>query len=261
MKRRFGLATTFVIAFLSLPTAVVTVLSFSGDAFLNFPVGSWSVQPYIDLVQSSGLRDGLSRSLMVGGISALLCLLAGLPASLAMASGGPRFRAALFSFLSLGFATPLVVSGVGILVVYYQIGVYGSLPSVALGLAIVHLPFLLYAIAASLENLDPQLQEAAETLGARKVHVLFLVKIPALAPGIITGSLLVFVLSITEFVVSMILTTVSSATLPVLIFGSLRSGATPVLAAAGAVYILLAFGAVFLISRFRSLQQFLFRSE
>lgn len=261
MRTRFAVATGVVIAFLTLPTLVVMVLSFSGDAFLSFPVRSWSAKPYLDLIQSEAIRTGLFRSLLVAALTAALCLVTGLPASLALAAAGPRSRGFLFSFLSLGFATPLIVSAVGVLIVYYQIGVYGSLVSLGFALAIVHLPFLLYAVAASMEGLDPQLEEAAQTLGARRRHVLFLVKIPALAPGIITGTLLVFVLSLTEFVVSMILTNVDSATLPVLMFGSLRSGATPMLAAVGAIYIAIAFLTVFLIARFKALQQFLYRPE
>lgn len=261
MRLRFKLLTALVIVFLSLPTVIVMVLSFSSDAFLSFPVGGWSFEPYLDLMRSAEIRTGIVRSLLIGLITAALCLVTGVPASLALAAAKKRGRAVLFAFLSLGFATPLIVSAVGILLVYYLLGAYGSLLSVAVALAVVHLPFLLYAVAASIEGLDPQLEEAARTLGARRWQVVALVKIPALAPGIITGTLLVFVLTVTEFVVSMILTTVESATLPVLIFGSLRSGPTPMLAAASAIYIALAFLAVFLISRFRSLQQFLFRSE
>jgi putative spermidine/putrescine transport system permease protein len=260
MRVRAGSLALLVLAFLSLPTAIVVVLSFSGDRFLSFPPKTWSFQPYVELFASPQLRAGLVRSLLAGLESSLICLVVGLPAALAMAAARPRVRSALLAFLTLGFATPLAVSAVALLVVYYTIGVFGSLTSLGLALAVVNLPFLLYAIAASIEALDPQLEEAAATLGARRLEVLVAVKIPALAPGIVTGTLLVFVLSVTEFIVSVVLTIVSSATLPVIMYGSLRSGPTPALAAAGVTYIALAVLVVFGISRFRSLQQFLFRA-
>jgi putative spermidine/putrescine transport system permease protein len=249
-----------VLVFLSLPTVVVAGLSFSGDRFLTFPPQSMSLHAYVDLFSSPELRGGLVRSLLAGVEASAICLLVGLPAALALAVAGPRLRSVLTGVLTLGFATPLAVSAVALLLVYYRIGIFGSLAALGLALAIVNLPFLLYAIAASVEALDPQLEEAASTLGARRLEVLFAVRIPALAPGIVTGTLLVFVLSVTEFIVSVVLTTASSATLPVIMYGSLRSGPTPTLAAAGVTYIGLAVLVVIGISRVRSIQQFLFRS-
>lgn len=261
MRSPVKVLTTLVIVFLSLPTLIVTILSFSGEPYLSFPPSSWSVAPYLEMFQSEEIRTGIVRSLVAATLTTFICIAVGLPASLGMAAARPRIRPVMLAYLSLGFATPLIVSAVGILIVYYQLGIYGTLPSLALGLAIVHLPFLLYTIAASVEGLDPQLEEAAATLGARKLKVIFLIKIPALAPGIIAGGLLIFVLSVTEFVVSMVLTNTSSATLPVIMFGSLRSGATPMLAAVGTLYVVLAFVAVVAISRSKTLQQFLYRTD
>ena len=261
MKSSLKISTLLVLVFLSLPTLIVTLLSFSGDPYLSFLPSSWSLGSYIELFQSEELRSGIVRSLAAAGMTTAACVLVGVPASLGVAAARPEVRSFLLAFLSLGFATPLIVSAVGVLIVYYQLGIYGSLPSLALGLCIVHLPFLLYTVAASVEGLDPQLEEAACTLGARRVQIVFLIKIPALAPGIIAGALLIFVLSITEFVVSMVLTNTSSATLPVVMFGSLRSGATPTLAAVGTLYVVLAFAAVVAISKSKTLQQFLYRTD
>jgi putative spermidine/putrescine transport system permease protein len=70
---------------------------------------------------------------------------------------------------------------------------------------------------AALDDIDPELMPAAATLGADPVEQLLFVRLPLLAPGIVTGALIVFVLSITDFVVSQVLTTVDNQTLPVFI--------------------------------------------
>jgi putative spermidine/putrescine transport system permease protein len=86
------------------------------------------------------------------------------------------------------------------------------------------------------------------------------VTLPALMPGILTGAIMIFIFGITDFLVSLILVTTSNQTLPVLLFGSLRGGVSPLLAAAGGVYIVISFIVVLAITRLRTLDEFLHRS-
>jgi putative spermidine/putrescine transport system permease protein len=69
------------------------------------------------------------------------------------------------------------------------------------------------------------------------------------------------VFAITEFLVSLILATTADQTLPIVMFGSLRSGVTPTLAAVGGLYIAISIAIVLLITRVRSLEQFLYQRD
>ncbi|MCB8883376.1 ABC transporter permease subunit [Acidisoma cellulosilytica] len=259
MSRFTALCAGIVLIFMTLPTILTAILSVSGDATLAFPPQHWSLHPYLALLEDGGLRGALLRSLQAGAESALLCLIFGLPAMLALQRLRGALAAAVLAFLTLGFAAPLAVSAVALLIVYYMLGIFGSLHALALALAIVNLPFLLYAVASSLAAIDHSLEEASLTLGASPFLTFLLVRLPSLAPGMMTGTLLIFILGATEFMVSVVLTNVNSATLPVVMYGSLRSGPTPMLAAAGMYYVLLALIVVLAITRSRALQQFLYR--
>jgi putative spermidine/putrescine transport system permease protein len=250
-----------VLVFVSMPTLIVLVASFSADRVLKFPPSGVSMKPYAEMLSDESIRGALFRSLIVGTESVVLSVLVGVIAALGLFRYSVRFRPIIVGFVTLGFSAPLVVSGVAFLVLFIRFGIYGSLWSTAVAVTIVNLPFMLFAVAASVVNLPTELEDAAATLGADPAETLLFVVMPGLMPGILTGSILMFIFGITEFLVSVILSTVYNQTLPVIMFGSLRGAVSPMLAAAGGVYIAVAFALVFAMSRLRFLESFLYRAE
>ena len=88
-----------------------------------------------------------------------------------------------------------------------------------------------------MNDLDPDLENAAANCGAPPMHTFFTVTLPAVMPGVITGALLMFILALNEFLVSLLLVDARIVTLPVLIYNSIRSIITPDLAAVSVVYV------------------------
>lgn len=243
---------------LALPTVLVLVLSFSGDASLKFPPASFSLEPYWEVLGPGTYRDALFRSIQVGLVATLISVGVGVPAALALYKHRIKLGVFVSAYLSLGFATPLVVSGFAFLLLAYRLGQFGELWPTAVALTVVNFPFLLFTLSSAVMAVDSSFEEAASTLGADRVQTFLFVTLPLLLPGVIAGALLVFVLSITEFIVSLILATTSNATLPVVIFGGLRGTLAPHLAAAAGVYVIIALVVIFAISRVRSVERFLF---
>lgn len=248
-----------IIVCISIPTFVVLVTSVTKAKSVAFPPHGVSLRWYRTLVTQPDLRNGILRSLIVGGESVLVSLVLGVPASIGLFRHRIRLRSLLVGYLSLGFSTPLIVSGIGFLIIYVQGGFIGQLFPLAVALTIVDLPFMLFAVGASIATINPELEEAAGTLGAERVQTFLFVVLPILAPGIVTGALLMFVFAISEFLVSLILTVSSDETLPVMIFSSIRGDISPVLAAAAGLYALVAIGVVVVLARFRVLERFLYR--
>jgi putative spermidine/putrescine transport system permease protein len=182
-------------------------------------------------------------------------------AAFALTRYRPKGRTALSGLMLLGLASPLVVSGVAFLVLYTETGLMGSTWPLALGIAIVNLPFVVALTSSAIDDANPELEEAASTLGAEPFERFLFVTLPGVMPGIIASTLLVFVFGITEFMISILVATVRNATLPVVVFGSLRSGLTPKLAAVGGVYIVVAFVVVGALARTGMLHRFFFRED
>lgn len=256
-----ALFSSAALLFVALPTLIVLAASFSADQVLDFPPSGVSLAPYAEMLTHSDIRSALLRSIIVGVESVVLSVAVGVIGALGLFRYRVRLRPLMVGFLTLGFSAPLVVSGLAFLVLFIRLGAYGSLWSTAVAVTVVNLPFMLFAVAASVVNLRNEQLEAAATLGADPAEAFVFVTIPSLMPGILTGSILMFVFGITEFLVSLTLSTVFNQTLPVIMFGSLRGAVSPMLAAAGGVYIAIAFLVVFTISRLRSLEGFLYRAD
>ena len=109
--------------------------------------------------------------------------------------------------------------------------------------------------------MNPELTEASFTLGAEELQTFLFVTLPEIMPGVLASALLLFIFGITDFTISIILATTGDATLPVVIFGSLRSGLTPRLAAAGGLYIGLAVAITVILSRTGIIDRFFFQED
>jgi putative spermidine/putrescine transport system permease protein len=143
------------------------------------------------------------------------------------------------------------------MLLFGEIGVLGRLWPVGLACCLINLPFMIWAVTASANALDPDLENAAANCGAPPVQTFLFVTLPAVMPGIITGSLLMFILALNEFLVSLLLVDARIVTLPVQIYNSIRSIITPDLAAVSVVFIGAAALAIVFIDRLVGLDIFL----
>jgi spermidine/putrescine transport system permease protein/putrescine transport system permease protein len=149
--------------------------------------------------------------------------------------------------------TPEIVTGVGLLLLFSQIGTTLSLTTVVLGHITFSISYVTVIVRARLAKFNPEVEEAAMDLGATPVSALRLVTIPALLPAILASGLLVFLLSFDDFVTSFFTSGSGTAPLPVRIYSLVRYQITPEINAVGttmiAISLLLALLAVPLVLR------------
>ena len=138
-----------------------------------------------------------------------------------------------------------------------QMGMLGQIWPIGLACCVINLPFMIWAVTASAASLDPDLELAAASCGAPPLQAFLFVTLPAVTPGVISGSLLMFILALNEFLVSLLLVDARIVTLPVQIYNSIRSIITPDLAAISVVFIACAAAAIFALDRLVGLDIFL----
>jgi putative spermidine/putrescine transport system permease protein len=253
------LVTAATVLYLGLPTLIIIVASFSAGRQIAFPPNGLTLDWYGDMLSSGTVWETLRNSLYVGLVSVVVDTLVAVPAMLAVHRRRIRGGTYLTAYLSVGLATPFIVSAIGFLIVFTELHVLQHLTAVALAIAIVNLPFMLWAVASSILDLGTDLEKAAATLGAEEIQQFLLITLPGVAPGVITGGLMVFVLGITEFVVSAILVNLNDLTLPVYVYSGIRSTVSPFLAAVAVLFIFVASCVLLLVVRFGRIEQFLYR--
>ena len=221
----------WLIAFFLLPFIIVAKISLSQmiigrPPFTDFFVWSdaWlpEIQAYLDnyrwLLQDSLYWVAYLNSVKIALISTLFCLLIGYPMAYAIARAKPTVRTLLLLMVILPFWTSFllrVYAWMGILrntgVVNNTLTSLGILDqpiqmmntdfSVYVGIIYTYLPFMILPLYATLEKLDGALLEAAEDLGAKPWKVFLTVTLPLSLPGIVAGSMLVFIPAVGEYVI------------------------------------------------------------
>jgi len=246
-----------LVVLLCLPTVIVIATSFTAGEIVAFPPQGLSLRWYRALANQPEMIAALGRSLVVAALATAIMLPAGTLAAIGLARFARRTRAVLDLYFLLPFTIPVVVAGLSLMILFGEAGLLGKLWPVSLAIAATNLPFMTGAVTASLSSLDPDLEAAAANCGASPARVFWTVTLPAVTPGMITGSLLSFVIAFNEFVVSLFLVDKQTETLPVALYTSIRSIVTPDLAAVSVVYIALSVIAVLVVDRLVGLDLFL----
>ena len=247
----------FDLVFLAIPTLIVLMTSFTSGDIISFPPKGFSLKWYGALLEREGFQRAFLRSAQVATICTALAIPTGTLAALALVRYRIRFRILIQTYFMLPFTVPLVVSGVSMMILFGEIGILGQLWPVGVAACVINLPFMIWAVTASANALDEDLEDAAANCGAPPFQTFLTVTLPAVTPGIITGSLLMFVLAFNEFVVSLFLVDKHIMTLPVEIFLSVRDIVTPDVAAVSVVYFIVALIVIGVLDRLVGLDVFL----
>ena len=237
-------------AFLYLPILVLVVMSFNASDS-QFRWSGFSLDWYASLAGNMEIRAGLGNTLVVAIGTTIGSIILGT----LLAIGLHRYvRWSVLDALSLGPAiAPDIVMAIGLLAFYVAIGVTLGLHTVLLAHIVFGTAFVAAIVKARLGHLDPALEEASLDLGAPPLATFFRVTVPNLAPAIVAGGLLVFTLSLDEFVIAFFTNGPATPTLPMVIYSMLRFGLTPEINALAALLLLVSFRAVIAAQRLTGL--------
>ena len=210
--------------FLYVPIVVLVVMSFNASR-LPFVWGGFSLKWYGALFQNAEILEGLTNTLIVALGATLFATILGTLIAIGIAR---YFRSSLLEVFSLAPAIlPDIVLGIGLLVFYVLVGIGLGLHSVLLAHVVFGMAFVAAVVTARLSQTDPSLEEASRDLGASSIATFLRITVPSLAPAIIAGALLVFTLSLDEFVIAFFTDGPSTPTLPIVIYSMVRFGVTP----------------------------------
>ena len=221
--------------FLVAPSLVVIGMSFSASATLHFPPTAWSTHWYANLFTSSMWAGAALTSVKVGLISAVLATVFGTLTALGMARGRFPMSGTMTALIVSPMIIPLIVVAVGMYLFYARLGLTGSLWGLVAAHTCLAMPFVVVNVIASLQNFDRNLEMAAQNLGAGPIRTFARITLPIIRPGVAAGALFAFISSWDEVVVAIFLSSASVRTLPVVVWGRIRTDVDPTVAALGAM--------------------------
>jgi spermidine/putrescine transport system permease protein len=278
-------ATVLVLIFLYAPILVLMIFSFNASrlniTFTGFiprfgdlqTVSGNVVQSpcgpfhwFCQLPRDNEVLHAAQNTMTIALTATIVSTIIGTMAALALQRH--HFRIKTFSEISLyiPIVIPEIVMGIGILVLFIQLFSFlnnllnlngDSRLTLGLGTVIVShisfmIPFVALVVRARLQGLDKAYEEAAMDLGANEWTTFRRITFPMILPGVLSGALLAFTLSIDDFIITFFTNGPGSTTLPIYIYGLLRRIITPQVNALSTVWILIVFIVVFLIQRVQS---------
>jgi putative spermidine/putrescine transport system permease protein len=143
------------------------------------------------------------------------------------------FRALLLSPL----VTPVIVLAIGTFMVFARWGLAGTYAGLIIAHSVLALPFVVVSVSASLQTLNPNLELAGLGLGAGPWRTFLRITLPLILPGMVAGAVFAFITSWDEVVTAIFLTTTTLRTIPVLVWGQVRTELSPAVAAVGTILI------------------------
>lgn len=223
---------------------------------------------FCDLSKNADVTAAARNTLTIAFTSTFFSTIIGTMAALALQRY--NFRLKVFSEISLyiPIVIPEIVMGIGILIWFSQIFSFinntlnltgDSRLAMGIGTVILahiafSIPFVALVVQARLHGFDKSFEEAAMDLGANELVTFWRVTLPMILPGILSGALLAFTLSLDDFVITFFTNGPGSTTLPIYVYGLLRRIITPQVNALSTVWILIVFVVVFLLQRLQARQ-------
>jgi spermidine/putrescine transport system permease protein len=223
-----------VYLFIFLPVIVLVIFSLQSTSFPIPPFTGPSLRWYDAILGDARLTSALVNSLAVAAVSSFMAAALGFLSAWGFARFLLPRSSLLRGFLTLPLTVSYLIIGMGLLILFNWLGMPKSLIAAGIGHVVINLPLCFAIIYSQLGDHQINIERAARDLGAKEWQVLFMITIPVMWPAIFASLFLSMTFSWDEFVISFLLTRFDT-TLPVEIWGLLRSGLNPKTNAVGSL--------------------------
>ncbi len=232
VKTFFGFKgiTLLCLVILYAPLIVVTVYSFNASKSITVWEGL-SFHWYLDVFvgpESAKFKQAALNSFVIAIVAATLSTAIATAAATAIVRGGKfRLRTASLGLISLPLMVPEIVTAVATLIFFNSIGFTRGFLTILVAHTAFCIPFAYLPIQARMQGIEDTYEQAAMDLYATKTQAFRRVLLPLMMPGIVSGFLLAFIVSLDDFIITNFVKGAGVETLPTAIFGSVKQGLKP----------------------------------
>ena len=233
MKKANRIITVLIFVFLYAPMIVLMIASFNTGKDITQLEG-FTFQQYAEVFRDRSLLTLLGNSLIISILASAIATAFGTVAAVGIHGLNPRMRRTVMSLTNIPMTNPDIVTGISLSLLFVFLGskLLGQRNSLTFWtLLIAHitfnLPYVILNVMPKLQQMDKSLQEAAMDLGCRPVQSFFKVTLPEIMPGVISGAIMAFTMSLDDFVISYFVTGLDFITLPVEIYNYTKKQLQP----------------------------------
>ncbi|MDO5401751.1 MAG: ABC transporter permease [Eubacteriales bacterium] len=233
MKKANRILTALIFVFLYIPMAVLIIASFNTGKNLSHFDG-FTLRQYVRLFQDDSLLRLLGNSLVLSVLASFIATVFGTVASVGIHSLNPRMRKLAMTLTDIPMTNPDIVTGISLSLLFVFVGskMLGRRDSLTFWtLLIAHitfnLPYVILNVMPKLAQQDAALRDAAMDLGCTPLQSFFKVTLYEIMPGIVSGAIMAFTMSLDDFVISYFVSGMDFVPLPVEIYSYTKKPIAP----------------------------------
>ena len=233
MKTASKIYTAIIFIFLFAPIAILLVFSFNEGKSLSVFSG-FSMKWYSELFRDRDTLAAVKNTLVLACSSAVVSTVMGTAAAVGINKLRNRYiRAAMDTVTNIPMVNPDIITGISLMLMFVFVGqLFGLRSSLSFwSMLAAHitfcLPYVILQVLPKLNQMDPSLPEAAMDLGCTPVRAFFKAELPEIMPGVVTGLIMAFTLSLDDFVISYFTQGNGFQTLPIRIYNMTKKTVTP----------------------------------
>lgn len=233
--KRFYLVVIFV--FLYAPIAALMVLSFNSSKYMSRWDG-FSLKWYEDMFSSELIMSALKTTLAIALISAAVSTVIGTAAALGINRMKRKPRALVMGLNNIPMVNAEIVTGISLMLCFIAFGVSLGFGTILVSHITFCIPYVILSVMPKLKQMEPSTYEAALDLGATPIQAFFKVVFPDIRPGVLSGFLMAFTMSLDDFIITHFTKGAGVNTLSTLIYSEVRKGIKPSLYALSTIMFL-----------------------
>ena len=255
MKKLSKIYNALIFIFLYAPILVLIIFSFN-DSKSRVVWQGFTTRWYGELFQDKVIMESLLTTLEVAVLSALFATIIGTLAAVGIYSMNRKLRKTMLAVNNIPMVNPEIVTGVSLMLVFVFVFRATGMLQMGFGTLLLshitfNIPYVVLQVMPKLRQMDRHMYEAALDLGCSPRRAFFRVVLPEILPGVVTGALMAFTLSLDDFVISLFTSGSTAQTLSVTIYAMTKKRVSPKINALST----LLFGAVLLLLIIVNLRQ------
>ena len=222
--RKIYVALIFV--FLYAPIATLIVLSFN-ESKSRAKWGGFTFKWYVELFQNEAIMQALANTIVLAILSSVIATIIGTIAAIAINKMNRTGRTFWMGVTNIPMLNAEIVTGISLMLLFITVGMRFGLMTILLSHITFNIPYVILSVMPRLKQLNPSTYEAALDLGAPPLKAFFKVVLPDLAPGIFSGLLMAFTMSLDDFIITHFTKGPGVDTLSTKIYSEVRKGIKP----------------------------------
>ena len=244
--KRFYLG--LVLFFLYVPIVVLIVQSFNaGKSRANWE--GFSLRWYQELFNDAAIMQALYVTVAIAVLAAIISTILGTLAAIGIHAMRKRPQALMMTLTNIPMTMPDIVTGISLMLLFIFTKVERGFGTMLLAHITFDTPYVILSVLPKLKQMNKHSYEAALDLGATPTYALFHVILPEIMPGVITGAMLAFTMSLDDFTVSYFTTSPLVQNLSTLIYSQARKGIKPTMNALSALMFVSLLGLLLIVNR------------